>query len=106
MRHSSHRWLAGPFLALAVLAAGVAVHPLRAQSPGGLPQPAGTAPPPGAGSAPIPGIKPASGFTPGLPSGKSAASSLQKQGDLLRLHRNVPGDAKPILVEADEITTW
>jgi hypothetical protein len=51
-------------------------------------------------------MKPTPGLTPGLSSGKSAASSVQKQGDLLRLHRNVPGDAKPILVEADEITTW
>src|ERR1700679_1421118 len=104
MRYFSHRWLGGPLLALAVLASGFAESFLRAQPPGLGSAPPGAVVPVGAFSpAPPPGGVPA---TPGLPAGRSAMVSLSRQGDLLRLHRNVPGDAKPILVEADEISTW
>ncbi|MFQ3649915.1 MAG: hypothetical protein SNJ75_06235, partial [Gemmataceae bacterium] len=34
------------------------------------------------------------------------ASTLSRQDDLLRLTRDLPGDAKPVIIEADQITTW
>src|SRR5262249_40220165 len=104
MRSFSHRWLAGPLLAVAVLTCGLAAL-LRAQPPGTPVQPPSTAPPPGASGPPGlgPGMTPAR--KPGLPA-TQVSSPLTREGDLLRLSRNVPGDAKPILIDADEISTW
>ncbi len=48
---------------------------------------------------------PGLGRQTGLPA-KRLGALLKHDGDLLRLSRNVPGDAKPILIDADEITTW
>src|SRR5947209_5015453 len=100
MRSFSNRWLAGAVLALAVLAGWPAALLLRAQPPGTAFQPPSTAPPGTGGSAP--GMMPGGGRAPALPATRSSAS-LQRSGDLLRLTRNVPGDAKPILIDADEI---
>src|SRR5262249_17706687 len=63
---------------------------------------------PGTGgrAAPAPGLPPDAGAAPGLTTSRPGAPQLSRQGDLLRYSRNVPGDAKPILIDADQITTW
>jgi hypothetical protein len=85
---------------LAVLTCGPAL--LHAQPPGAVIQPPAITPP-SANAQPAPGMSP--GQKPDLPATRPA-SPIVRQGDLLRLTRNVPGDAKPILVDADEISTW
>src|SRR5689334_12607327 len=100
MRQSSRHRLAGPVLALAALVGGLLLLPIRAQPPGPGTPPPWAAPPPGAGGpeAPAAGLVPAPGAPPGLPTSPPASSAgLRRQGDLLRLSRNVPGDAKPVV---------
>src|SRR5262245_13445207 len=108
MCHVSRHWLTGSVLALMLVGAGPFVPSLPAQSPfvgsplpGAVPLPGGGGPvAPDVGSAPVPGD------VPGLPASRQGPSGIQRQGDLLRLTRNVPGDAKPIVLEADEVHTW
>jgi hypothetical protein len=60
------------------------------------------------GSTP-PGYRPPSGNSAASPTGSAPrplASVVQMDKDLLRLSREVAGDAKPVIVEADNITTW
>src|SRR5262245_41083617 len=90
MWYPTCRWLAGVVPALVVLG-GAAAPALVAQAPGPTPPPT-TAQPPDAGGSPSPSSR--------------SDTSLQKQGDLLRFSRNVPGEAKPIVIDADEIFTW
>lgn len=101
---TSRRWRAGAILALAMLGGGLV--PLRAQSPGpGSASPPWAVPRSGAGGAGAPGsLEPAA--NPGLPESRSGHSGIQRQGDLLKASRDVPGDAKPIVLEADEVFTW
>src|SRR5438034_71319 len=108
MRHSTCRWLVGPILALVVLGGGVTTLAVFAQPPGTWAPPASTAPSPGTGglAAPGPGSMPGPSPSPGLPTTRAGVPTIQVQGDLLRYQRNVPGDAKPILIDADEIFTW
>src|SRR4051794_18907356 len=97
MWSTTRRWLAGPVLALASLC-GAAAPSLVAQVPRPT-SPAGAVP-----SSPTGG--PAQ---PALDAGTTASRgpvTVAKQGDLLRFNRSVPGDAKPIVIDADEITTW
>lgn len=96
MRHRSSRWLAGPLLALVVWGGGL-LFPAHAQPPAGPASPANR-PREGPPTAPTNG--------PAGPAVRPLASSLTKQGDLLRLFRDLPGEAKPIGLEADHITTW
>src|SRR5262249_18781890 len=97
MWHSTSRWLAGPVLALVVLG-GAAAPTLYAQTPAPAP-PASTAPPPQGGGPALPAPD------AGSPTARDHVT-MQKQGDLLRFSRNVPGDSKPIVIDADEIVTW
>lgn len=104
MRQSSRHWLAGSALSLVVLGAALTGWSLQAQPPGAPsprafpPSEVGSAPP----AAPRLEENPASGSA--IPS--AVQTGVQKQGDLLRVVRNVPGDAKPIVLEADQISTW
>ncbi|MFO0927399.1 MAG: hypothetical protein U0736_10215 [Gemmataceae bacterium] len=105
MTHSSRHWLAGSALGLAVLGAALTGWSLQAQPPGAS-APPGAFPPSAAGS-PSPAVVRPEGLpaaSPAEPTG--GQTGLQKQGDLLRVVRNVPGDAKPIVLEADQIATW
>src|SRR4051794_13809374 len=86
MTQSTHRWLIGPVLALVVLGGGYAVLTCRAQPP--TPQTATAT------------------ATATDPSAQPGAATVTRTGNLLRLGRNVPGDAKPILIDADDIYTW
>jgi hypothetical protein len=79
MRPPWTRWLAS--LTLAVLGAGAA---LLAQAPRADSQP-----------------------PPARPQGGGAtANAKAPPGKTLRLSRNVPGDAKPVVIEADNVATW
>jgi hypothetical protein len=82
MRHSARRWLIGSLLTLGVVAGGYALRNLRAQTPAASPPAGVKAGPPAAAAKPNP-----------APS-------------VLRLSRNIPGDAKPIQLEADALVTW
>src|SRR5262245_4233280 len=86
MGYATRHSLAGPLLALLVLA-----HGLYAQPPVPLMPSAPTAPSPGLGG---PGMHSPPGAVP------------KRSDDVLRFSRNVPGDAKPILIDANEIFTW
>ncbi len=103
MKKSRH-WRAGTLLVLVLLGVGQA-STLRAQTPGPGISPSwdvsrsGADVSTGAGS-----LEPVA--NPGLPASRSGVSRIQRQGDLLRLVRDVPGDAKPIVLEADQISTW
>jgi hypothetical protein len=88
----SHQWLAS---ALLVVLAGLFAAPLLRAGPPGPPAPSAAG---GAGRGSL--------STPGLPTTPAGVTAIARQGDLLRFRRNLPGDAKPILVEADEIATW
>jgi hypothetical protein len=107
MRFFSRHWLAGSLLAL-VLGVGSCVLSLLAQSPASTPAPPGAVPLPGRDSpgTTATGSPPPAVSAPGLPTGRSSSVGIQRQGDLLRFSRNVSGDAKPIVLEADEITSW
>src|SRR5689334_19744930 len=108
MRQSTCRTLVGPLLALVVLAAGVTALAVHAQTTGSWSPPASTAAPPGTrGPAPpAPGQPPGAGIAAGFSPSRAGAPVIQIQGDLLRYSRNVPGDGKPIVIDADEIYTW
>jgi len=41
-----------------------------------------------------------------LPSTRAGATGITRDGDLLRLVRNVPGDAKALILEANQVYTW
>src|SRR5215204_6364707 len=98
MWYSTRRWLAGSALAVLVVLGGAAAPALYAQQPPApAPVPPTTAQPP----SPAP-----DGPALAPPDAPRDHVSLQKQGDLLRFSRNVPGDAKPIVIDADEIFTW
>jgi hypothetical protein len=103
MRYHTCRWLAGPVLALAVLGA------VFAQSPGTwtpLATPSAPTTGPGGSAVPGPGSTPGPGQSPGLPASRPGAPVIEIQGDLLRYTRNLPGDVKPVLIDADQISTW
>lgn len=94
MNRRYSRWLAGSLLALLVV---VASGRIDAQ------QPLGNA---------TPAIRPTEGrpsATPLLGSSSAIrplATSITRQGDLLRFQRDIAGDAKPIVLEADRVVTW
>jgi len=53
--------------------------------------------------------RPPAGSTGNGPTGSAPrplASTITREDDLIRLSRAVPGDAKPVIIEADHITTW
>jgi hypothetical protein len=55
------------------------------------------------------GFRPPAGAPASSPTGngpRPLASTITKDGELLRLSRDVAGDAKPVVIEADHITTW
>jgi hypothetical protein len=107
MRHVSRHRLTGLALALLLVGGSLFVLSLRAQSPGPTP-PAQAVPLPGRDgpTPPDTGQVPVPGDVPGLPTPRQGPTGIQRQGDLLRLARNAPGDAKPIVIEAEEIHTW
>src|SRR5262245_32901387 len=104
MWHSTRRWLVGPLLALAVL--GGALPRLHGQPPVPWTPPAPTAPSmDGGGPQDGPGAKPVTDATPGPPRNQPDAGG-KRQDNVLRFSRNAAGDAKPILIDANEIHTW
>jgi hypothetical protein len=93
------RWLAGP-LALAIVAGGFAPHALLAQDRAG--QRSANAPAP-----------PRQWWDPPEPAPKSATQPVAAtqtpavpDKDIYRLKRDLPGDSKPIVLDADEIASW
>src|SRR5262245_35766660 len=105
MRYSSSHWLAGGVLALAVLGGGLLAPSVRAQQPPGSYVPANWAGSKAgaSGPGPVPSQQPAASPAP---SDSRPASAIARQGDLLRYRRDVAGDAKPIVIDADQIVTW
>src|SRR4051794_35929480 len=101
MRQTSHRWLIRPLLALLALGVGYAVLSSGAQTPR-------TPVPPGASTSSRQAAPDSSSNDKvnSLPQDRPGAAPILREGNRLRLSRNVPGDAKPILLDADEIFTW
>src|SRR5436190_1592118 len=103
MRYLSSHWLAGGVLALAVLGGSLALSS-RAQPPSSyVPADWASSKAGPSATSPAPSRKPAEST---LSTDDGAPSVIGRQGDLLRYSRDVPGDAKPILIDADQITTW
>jgi hypothetical protein len=76
VRFRTHRWLLVLFLGLAAAAGAAAQQPPAAQE------------------------------RPTPPALEPRPEALPPTGEVIRFSRNVPGDAKPIVIDADEIAAW
>ncbi|MFO0880347.1 MAG: hypothetical protein U0840_23630 [Gemmataceae bacterium] len=107
MRFTSRHWRTGSLQAAALLVGSLIgltlaaqAHGQRFPSPGVIPRSGGGNPEPGSSGS----VESEANL--GMPPSAPRMMGVQRQGDLLRYSRNIPADAKPIVLEANEVFSW